>query len=59
MCTFAPMDETRSSSGEPLSHEVIINSTPGAIEPRSLNESDYENKSFSKGKRGVARQRQL
>ena len=30
------MNETRSSSGEPLSHEVFNNLPPGALEPRSL-----------------------
>ena len=48
------MNETRSSSGEPLSHEVFINSPPGALEPRSPNEFVYENKYYSQGKRGVA-----
>lgn len=37
-----------------LEPEVFINLTPGALEPRSQNEFDYEDKSNSKGKRGVA-----
>ena len=44
---FALVNENRSPSEEPLSHEVIYKLASGAIEPRSLNEFDYEIKSYS------------
>ena len=54
VCIFAVVDENRSSSKVPWCHEVFINFLPSAFVPRSLNEYDYEIKSYSKGKRGVA-----
>ena len=51
---FAHVDESRSSSKCLGAMKFLLTSPTSAFVPRSLNEFDYEIKSYSKGKRGVA-----
>lgn len=56
ICTFAPVNETRSSSKCLGAMRFSLTSPASAFVPRSQKELDYDYYSHSEGKRGVAKE---